>query len=467
MKHCKNCNQDYLDDKKFCKKCGEPLIEKHEFDFEEVKQKAFSDTSQLYKRNKKSIIGIVILVLFTSAIYYFVLRHDPVNDAKQIAKDHCDCFEKYDAELLKINSDWLYSLKTNNFKNYQEATSKLFPLKDLANVQFSKCNENVLSKINSMKARYSSDQEKLRIFFASFPPANTCISKYSDPLSKIDNVVQFQLSKIVEKFQKDQANSSQIKGLTENDRSVSKDVSVRILTPISNRTIKQRELVKTKEIVKSNRIEKPNEPVSTIPTNQKPFRIKDVEGNIYQTIQIGTQVWMTENLKTTKFRNGEQIPNIIHRADWKALSSEAYCWYNNDETNKSTYGALYNWYAVNDIRNIAPIGWHVASDEEWTKLILYLQGVNVAGGKLKETGLIHWTSPNTGATNSSGYIALPGGCCSNDGSFDDLGNLGYWWTSSEIDPKSAWRIYLYYGLSNINRYSGNKQYGFSVRCIRD
>jgi uncharacterized protein (TIGR02145 family) len=137
--------------------------------------------------------------------------------------------------------------------------------------------------------------------------------------------------------------------------------------------------------------------------------VTDIDGNIYHTVTIGTQVWMVENLKTTKYRNGDPIPNVTGNA-WAALTTGAYCWYNNDAaTYKATYGALYNWYAVADSRNIAPTGWHVPTDAEWTTLTTFLGGESVAGGKLKETGTNHWTSPNTGATNETGFTALPGG----------------------------------------------------------
>ena len=138
--------------------------------------------------------------------------------------------------------------------------------------------------------------------------------------------------------------------------------------------------------------------------------VVDIDGNVYNTVTIGTQVWMVENLKTTKYRNGDAIPNVTGNASWVALSTGAYCWYNNDAaTYKATYGALYNWYAVGDSRNIAPSGWHVATDSEWTTLSTFLGGESIAGDKLKEIGTSHWLSPNTGATNSNGFTAFPGG----------------------------------------------------------
>ena len=197
--------------------------------------------------------------------------------------------------------------------------------------------------------------------------------------------------------------------------------------------------------------------------------VTDIDNNVYSCVTIGTQTWMVENLKTTHYRNGEDIPNITVGTDWSTLVTGAYCWYNNDAaTYKATYGALYNWYAVADARNIAPVGWHVATDAEWTTLTTFLNGESVAGGKLKEILYTHWKSTNTGASNSSGFTALPGGYRNgHDGSFNDVGLNGVWWSSTAYDASSAWNRALYY--YNANAYRGNygKQNGFSVRCVRD
>ena len=196
--------------------------------------------------------------------------------------------------------------------------------------------------------------------------------------------------------------------------------------------------------------------------------VTDIDGNVYKTIKIGTQRWMAENLKTTKFRNGDPIPNVSENLAWKSLTTGAYCWNNNNATsNKVNYGALYNWFAVADNRNLAPIGWHVATDDDWTLLTSYLQGVNVAGGKLKETGFNHWSNPNIGATNSSGFTALPGGYRGGSGAFYGVGSGGIWWSSKVRDANNAWGRYLRYGEAKITRDSGGKTYGFSVRCVKD
>jgi uncharacterized protein (TIGR02145 family) len=196
--------------------------------------------------------------------------------------------------------------------------------------------------------------------------------------------------------------------------------------------------------------------------------VTDIDGNTYKTVVIGTQTWMAENLKTTKYNDGTTIPNVTDGATWAVLSTPAYCWYNNDAaTNKATYGALYNWYTVNTAK-LAPTGWHVPTDAEWSTLTTYLGGESVTGGKLKETGTTHWTSPNTGASNSSGFTALPGGQrYSINGAFGDFGYYVGWWSSSENNSTNAWSRYVDYYGSNAYRSSDNKSYGFSVRCVRD
>jgi len=191
--------------------------------------------------------------------------------------------------------------------------------------------------------------------------------------------------------------------------------------------------------------------------------VTDIDGNVYKTIQIGAQIWMAENLKTTKYRNGDPISNVTVDAAWTALDTGAYCWYNNDAiTYKATYGAIYNWYTVNDSRNIAPTGWHVPSHAEWTVLTTYLGGESVAGGMLAETGISHWSSPNLNATNSSGFTALPSGLRGNNGSFYDVGG---WWSSTEFTWSDAW--YRYLGGRYIYKDGTNKGDGLSVRCIKD
>jgi uncharacterized protein (TIGR02145 family) len=176
---------------------------------------------------------------------------------------------------------------------------------------------------------------------------------------------------------------------------------------------------------------------------------------------------MVENLKTTRYRNGDPIPNITDNTEWSNLASEACCDYDNDPDNTATYGKLYNWHAVNDSRNIAPDGWHVPSDNELITLSEYLGGDLIAGEKLKEAGTEHWTDPNVGATNESGFTALPAGYRSCSGSFTHLGSYSCIWSSSELNDLEAWFRELYGYKSNFTRSEDVKEYGFSVRCIKD
>ncbi len=194
--------------------------------------------------------------------------------------------------------------------------------------------------------------------------------------------------------------------------------------------------------------------------------VTDIDGNSYKTVQIGTQVWMAENLKTTKYNNGTEIPLVTGGTEWGALTTPAYCWYNNDApTNKEIYGAFYNWYTINT-GNLCPSGWHVPSDGEWTALTDYLGGESIAGGKLKETGTTHWTSPNTGATNESGFTALPGGHRYWDGTFDVIGMSCSWWSSTG-NAGYGWMRDMDYNLSSIRGGGVYKNYGYSVRCLQD
>ena len=189
------------------------------------------------------------------------------------------------------------------------------------------------------------------------------------------------------------------------------------------------------------------------------------DGETYKWVRIGSQVWMAENLKATKYYDGTSIPNVTDNAAWTSLTSGAYCWYNNDIKNKNTYGGLYNWFAVS-AGMLCPTGWHIPTDAEWNTLFSFLGGERVAGGKMKSvTG---WKSPNTGSTNSSGFSALPGGRRYYDvGSFYNVGNSGYWWSSSESEISNALSRGLYYDYAVLDRFNFDKRYGFSVRCLKD
>ena len=188
------------------------------------------------------------------------------------------------------------------------------------------------------------------------------------------------------------------------------------------------------------------------------------------SVTICSQIWMLNNLEVTTYRNGDPIPQVTDSIQWVNLTTGAWCYYNNNSANGPVYGKLYNWYAVNDPRGLAPAGWHVPSDAEWTTLSTCLGSDLIAGGPMKEIGTTHWTPPNTGATNTSGFTALPGGFRDFDGSFNGVGGSGYWWSSTEFNTTFAWTrslYYLYYPNGSIVRATNPKQGGFSVRCLRD
>jgi uncharacterized protein (TIGR02145 family) len=201
---------------------------------------------------------------------------------------------------------------------------------------------------------------------------------------------------------------------------------------------------------------------------QQEQTVKDIDGNVYYTVTIGTQTWMAENLKTTRYRDDSEIPNITDNLSWINQTTGACCWYENDIAYKTTFGALYNWYTVMDSSNLCPTGWHVPNDAEWTILIEYLSGDTITGGKIKEPGTSHWTSPNTGATNESGFTALPAGCrYGDDGNYHNIGVYSYWWSATENDSSYAWYRSVNSSYSSIDRNWDNKRSGYFVRCLKD
>lgn len=206
--------------------------------------------------------------------------------------------------------------------------------------------------------------------------------------------------------------------------------------------------------------------------------IMDIDGNIYETVVIGTQTWFAENLKTTRYNDGTTIPNVTDHSSWVGMTSGAFCDYNNHPTNSITYGRLYNWYVTdnnpttrlesNGGKNVCPTGWHVPSHSEWSTLTTYLGGFDLAGGKLKETGTTHWTSPNTGATNESGFTALPGGARNTASNFAFFGIYAYWWSTDQTTASNAWSPSLAYNNEQgVHPNDINKSDGISIRCIRD
>jgi len=195
----------------------------------------------------------------------------------------------------------------------------------------------------------------------------------------------------------------------------------------------------------------------------------DQDGNTCKTIQIGTQVWMAENLKVTTYRNGDLIGTtdpatfniageINPKYQWPGM---------NDESKVATYGRLYTWYAVTDSRNLTPAGWHVPSYNEWKTLLDFLSGESTAGGKLKETSTTHWVRPNTGATNESGFTALPGGSREPSGTICTNGQNGNWWTTTESVSSKAWHAYTDGVAPQLLLLGSFKSVGYSVRCVKD
>jgi uncharacterized protein (TIGR02145 family) len=191
-------------------------------------------------------------------------------------------------------------------------------------------------------------------------------------------------------------------------------------------------------------------------------------------VTIGTQVWAVHNLDVTTYRDGTPIPEVTDPAAWTALTTGAWCYYNNNSSLGTTYGKLYNWYAVAGIHDadpntpnkvLAPTGWHVPTDSEWTTLTTTLGGTSVAGGKMKVTTL--WNSPNTNASNISGFSGVPGGYRSNNGTFSGIGTNGSWWSSSDFSTTYAWARGLSYNSYIASRFDGHKISGLSVRCLRD
>jgi uncharacterized protein (TIGR02145 family) len=187
------------------------------------------------------------------------------------------------------------------------------------------------------------------------------------------------------------------------------------------------------------------------------------DGSNLPVVTIGTQSWMTSNLDVTNYRNGDIIPEITDPTAWSGLTTGAWCWYNNNSANGTIYGRLYNWYAVNDPRGLAPAGYRVPTDAEWLTLMSTLGGSTVAGGAMKSTS--GWNAPNTDATNSSGFTSLPGG--SRNGSFGGIGRIVYYWSSSEIDSLNAIYFSNFYLNADLFQGNFNKSYGISVRCIKD
>ena len=193
-------------------------------------------------------------------------------------------------------------------------------------------------------------------------------------------------------------------------------------------------------------------------------QVTDKDGNVYKTVKIGLQEWSAENLNVTHYRNGDAIPHVQDAIEWSKLKTGAWCWYENSTENGKTYGRLYNWYAVNDPRGLAPEGWHVSTDNDWQQLVEYLGDWMTAGQKLK--GKSGWFKERNG-TDESGFNAIPGGIRDNDGSFYDYQKFGCFWTSTENNSSYAWYYFVIHSYTDVARFDGVMERGLSVRLVKD
>lgn len=203
-----------------------------------------------------------------------------------------------------------------------------------------------------------------------------------------------------------------------------------------------------------------------------PSTVADIDGNVYATVTIGSQCWMVENLKTSRYQNGALIPTGLPEETWSSTSLGAFAFYDNSALSGDVFGALYNWFAVSDARGICPVGWHVPTNAEFTVLTDELGGETLAGGKMKSTGTILagsglWASPNIGATNSSGFTALPSGYRDADGIYGDISFYTGFWSSSAASPIAAFTRGLFYIYGDTFTFTDEKRYGYPVRCLKD
>ena len=196
--------------------------------------------------------------------------------------------------------------------------------------------------------------------------------------------------------------------------------------------------------------------------------VTDVDGNTYNTISIGNQTWLTENLKVTKFNDQDPIPLVLDDTQWSTQTQAAYCYYQGDVANTNDYGNLYNWYVVNNSKNVCPTGYHVPSITEWEELITFLGGNAVAGGKLKEMGFAHWLSPNTGADNSSSFTLLPSGWrANNNGFYENLYYMAYVWSSTSVDALNSSVLLVGYDSQAAYTSDSHILTGLPIRCLKD
>lgn len=206
-------------------------------------------------------------------------------------------------------------------------------------------------------------------------------------------------------------------------------------------------------------------PAPTPPVVTDPATVTDIDGNVYTTVRIGTQLWTVENLRTTRYNDGTTITTGLGNTAWGNATTGAYAIYADDNTNNTTYGKLYNWHAVKTGK-LAPAGWHVPTRAEWETLVSYLGGSGVAGGKMKSTSSL-WVAPNLGATNSSGFSALPGGWKGSSGNYALIGESAYWWASSERNATQGDYLRVDDDLAGAAINGAEKEFGYAVRCVKD
>ena len=210
-----------------------------------------------------------------------------------------------------------------------------------------------------------------------------------------------------------------------------------------------------------------NKVIASLPVDTIPRTVKDVDGNIYKTVVIGTQVWLQENLRTKTYRNGKPIANKLSNAQWKINKVGACAVYNNDSIKENAFGRLYNWYAIANAAGLCPAGWHVPKDAEWNKMVMYLDHYadttelkrvqsEIAGGALKEVDIKHWATPNTGATGTANFLGFSGGNKGIDGKCNDVGSYGYWWTGTSTPTNEAYGRLLSYFNGNIDKFKAAK-----------
>lgn len=196
--------------------------------------------------------------------------------------------------------------------------------------------------------------------------------------------------------------------------------------------------------------------------------VEDIDGNRYQTVRIGDQIWMSENLKATHYQDGTPIPNVYDNEKWPRATEGAYCMVNNDAVGyKKTYGVLYNFYAITNRRQLCPKGWHVPTREECVTLIHFLGGNQIAGKKIKDNRGNLWKNKEAEATNESGFSGLPAGGRGQFGSPGDVGYYATWWSSTSSSPFYAWHWGVFPDQAGIRSNPGHKSSGFSIRCIKD